>query len=250
MKGRSALPWVAFLTGMVIVAGGISGLHWGRRLLTRLDYFDVRRVEVVGTRWVAPDALLRLAAIGGGRSVWEDYTDVELRLVEHPLIDAVQVRRAGLRSLRIVVREAEPVAFVGVPELRAVHGDGTVIPIDPAGTELDLPLITERASLSEDSSRVAAGPALSALEIFATLNELDPGLSAVVSDIGLAQGAGLSVNLVASQPARRLALPDRVDGRLVRRIRATLDDLRRRGIAAELIEARFAEIIVVRRERL
>ncbi|UCF21247.1 MAG: FtsQ-type POTRA domain-containing protein [Gemmatimonadota bacterium] len=250
MKGRSALPWVAFLTGMVIVAGGIAGTHWGRRLLTRVDYFDVRRVEVVGTRWVAPDALLELAAIRGGRSVWEDYTDVEMRLVEHPLIDEAQVRRAGWRSLRIVVRETEPVAFVGVPELRAVHGDGTVIPLDLAGTELDLPLITEEASLAEDSSRVVAGPALEALEIFVSLNELDPGLGGVVSDFGLAQGAGLWVNLVASQPARRLALPDRVDERLVRRIRATLDDLRRRGIAADLIEARFAGIIVVRRERL
>jgi hypothetical protein len=250
MKGRSALPRVAFLLGLLVVAGGIGGWVWGRELLVGISYFNVRRVEVTGARWVAPDVLLRMASIGRDRSVWEDYSNVEVRLIEHPLVDEAQIRRSGIHSLRIVVREAEPVAFVGVPELRAVHGDGSVIPIEPAGTELDLPLLTEAASLAEDSSRIAPGPALRALETFAALHALDPGLSAVVSDFGLARGHGLSANLVVSQPARHLALPDRIDESLVRRVRATLDDLRRRGETADMIEARFANIIVVRREQL
>ncbi len=249
MKGRSALPRAAFILGLVAVAAGIAGTLWGRGLLAKINFFDVRRVEVVGARWVAPDELLRLAAIGREQSVWEDYDVVERRLTGHPLIEEAQVHRAGLRALRIVVRETEPLAFVGIPELRAVHADGKLLPIDPRNTALDLPLLTMDAELAEDSARLAEGPALSALAVFAKLQELDPGLAAVVSDFSLSDEHGLEMNLIASQPARRLALPGVVDAKLAERVRATLADLRQRGVVAESLEGRYANIIVVRREQ-
>ncbi len=55
------------------------------------------------------------------------------------------------------------------------------------------------------------------------------------------------LNLVMSQPARRLALPAAIDESLARRVRATLADLRVRGIEATLVEARYAGQVVVRR---
>lgn len=249
MKGRSALPRVAFLLGLLVVAGGIAGSIWGRKLLASIDYFDVRQVEVVGARWVPPDSLLRLAAIARGHSVWDDYTEIERRLIRHPLIDEAHIRRSGLRRLRVVVREVEPVALVGAPELRVVRGDGTLLPIDPVGTSLDLPLLTAQAQLADDSTRLREGPALRALAIFARLQALDPGLASVISDFDLALDQGLLANLTTSQPARRLALPGTINETLVRRVRATLADLRGRGIAAVLVEARYADQIVVRREQ-
>jgi len=249
VKGRSALPRVAFLLGLLVVAGGIAGSIWGRKLLASIDYFDVRQVEVVGARWVPPDSLLRLAAIGRGRSVWDDHTEIERRLIRHPLIDEAHIRRSGLRTLRVVVREVEPVALVGAPELHVVRGDGTLLPIDPVGTSLDLPLLTAQAQLTDDSTRLREGPALRALAIFARLQALDPGLASVISDFELALDQGLFANLTTSQPARRLALPSAINETLVRRVRATLADLRSRGIAAALLEARYADQIVVRRER-
>ncbi len=247
MKGRSALPRMAFIVGLLAVSGGVSVSAWGPDLLSRISFFDVRRVEVVGTSVLAPDYVLRLAAIGHGRSIWEDYTEVENRLLKHALIEEVQVRRAGLHGLRIVVREVEPLALVGVPALRAVRGDGTLLPIEPAGTSLDLPLLTEAARVGPDSARLADGPARRALELFARVRRFDPGLAALASDFRLLDGDGLAVNLVMSQPVRRIALPARVDEALLRRLRAALADLRQRGIAASLVEARYADQIVVRR---
>ena len=77
--------------------------------------------------------------------------------------------------------------------------------------------------------------------------ELDPGLAEVISDFGLVNDSELMTSLEASQPANRLALPGKIDEALLRRIRATLSDLRSRGVKAELVEARFANQIVVRR---
>jgi len=247
MKGRSALPRAAYVVGLLVIAGGIAGWIWGGRLLARFEYFAVRRVEVVGSRWLAPDSVLRLAAIGSDRSVWDDFSDVEQRLLRHPVIEQVRVHRSGLHALRIVVREFEPVALAGTPELRAVLGDGTLLPIDPAGTSLDLPLLTMDVALASDSTRLRVGPALHALEIFRKLQEVDPGLAAVVSDFHLVDGQGLMMNLLMSQPASRLAVPAMIDEPLARRVRATLADLRGRDIAADLVEARYAGQIVVRR---
>jgi hypothetical protein len=250
MKGRSALPRAAFFVGLLVMAGGIAGWLWGGRLLARFDYFAVRQVEVVGSRWLAPDSTLRLAAIGSDRSVWDDFSDVERRLLGHPMIEEVRVHRSGLHALRIVVREVEPVALAGTPELRAVLGDGTLLPIDPAGTTLDLPLLMMDVALTPDASQLRVGPALYALEIFGRLQEVDPGLAAVVSDFRLLDGQGLMMNLVMSQPARRLAVPAEIDETLARRVRATLADLRGRGVAATLVEARYAGQIVVQRGQL
>ena len=249
MKGRSALPRVAYLLGLLVVAGGLAGAFWGRALLAKVDYFNVRQVEVVGSGWAAPDSLLQLAAIGSDRSVWEDFSDVEQRLVTHPLIEAAEVRRSGLHGLRVVVREVEPLALVGVPDLRAVRADGTLLPIDPTRTSINLPLVTVGAEMSDDSTRLKEGPALEALHIFAELHALDPGLAALVSDFELVGDRGLMVNLVMSQPAQSLALPADVNEVLVKRVRATLSDLRSRGVHAAVIEARYADQIVVRRER-
>ncbi len=249
MKGRSALPRVAFLLGLTLVGAVLASVVWGQKLLTKLSYFNVRRVEVVGTQWLAPDSLLALAGIRSDRSVWEDYSSLAVRLAEHPLIEEAQIRRSGLRSLRIVVREVEPVALVGIPELSAVRSDGMLLPIDPTHSPVDLPLLTVEATLTDDSTRLAEGPALDALRVFAVLHALDPGLTAVVSDFEQLGSTDFVLNLMASQPARRIALPTEIDERLVRRLRATLADLRRRGIEAAVIETRYADQIVVRREQ-
>ena len=248
MKGRSALPRLAFFLGLFALAAGISSPVWGRAILKRIDYFSVRNVEVVGARWAAPDAVLDRAGIERGRSVWDDYSDVERRLVRDPLVEEARVYRSGFHGLRIVVREVEPAAMVGTPELRVVLADGTLLPIDPVGKPLDLPVVVQRAELAEDSTGIREGPALTALGIFAQIMELDPGLAEVISDFGLVNDSELMTSLEASQPANRLALPGKIDEALLRRIRATLSDLRSRGVKAELVEARFANQIVVRRE--
>jgi cell division septal protein FtsQ len=235
--------------GLLSVTGGFAVALWGRALLARIPYFNVRRVEVVGTRWTAPDSLLRLAAIAPDHSVWDDHEEIESRLTQHPLIEEASIRRSGRNTLRIVVREVEPLALVGMPELRAVREDGTVLPIDPASASLDLPVLTDWPDLADDSVRVEGGPAARALELFAALHRLDPGLAALASDVALTPDGGLMIRLLESQPARRLAVPAAIDEKLARRIRATFADLRGRGIDAGLVEARFADQIVVRRRR-
>ncbi len=249
MKGRSALPRLAFVLGLLAVVAGVGGAVWGRPLLAELSYFSVRRVEVVGSHWLAPDSVLQLAAIGPQRSVWEEYAVEEQRLVAHPLIEDARIRRAGLHGLRIVIEEVEPIALVGVPDLRAVRGDGTLLPIDPTGASLDLPVLAASGRLGDDSTRLSDGPALRALTIFARVHELDPGLAAIVSDFELLGPEGLGVNLVLSQPVDQLTLPVVVDEKLLRRLRATLADLRKRGVRGGVIEARYADQIVVRRGR-
>lgn len=246
MKGRSALPRAAFVTAVTVLTVGAVGALWGRDLLAGLPYFAVQRVEVVGARFVPPDSVLVLASVSRDRSVWDDFSDVEDRLRAHPLIRDAHVLRHGVHTLRVVVDEEEPVALIGRDELRVVRADGRLLPIDPMATPLDLPVITAPVRLAGDSSRIAKGEALTALRAFDRIRELDPGLATVISDFGPSGSRGMVAHLMASQPARKLALPENTDERLLRHVRATLTDLRERGVVADFVEARFSDQIVVR----
>ena len=246
MKGRSALPRTTFVTAVLVLPSVVAGVFWGRDILAALPYFAVQRVEVVGARFVPPDSVLELASISRERSVWDDFGDVENRLRAHPLIRDARVLRHGGHTLRVVIDEEQPVALIGPGELRAVRADGRLLPIDPVVTPLDLPVITATAHLVEDSTRLGKSEALTALGVFDRIRELDPGLASVISDFGPAEPGGVRAHLMVSQPAVSLALPDDVDETLLRRIRATLTDLRERGVVADVVEARYADQIVVR----
>ncbi len=246
MKGRSALPRTAYLVGLLMVIMGSAGAIWGRRLLIHVPAFKVKQIEVVGTRLLAPDSVLHRANIDRERSVWQDFSPVAVELMRHPLIEEAEVVRSGLSTVRISVQEVEPLALVRIPELRPVREGGTVLPVDPWRLPLDLPVITAAAQVDSGSMILKDGPARRALETFSSLHELDPGLAALISDFTVSGSRDMIANLVASVPARRLALPNRIDQMLAVRVRATLADLRSRGQEATLIEARYANQIVVR----
>lgn len=246
MKGRSALPRTVFLAAMAIVAAFSSAVWWGPAVLRHVPWFQVRRVEVVGTAYVAPDEVLEAADIHEGRSVFDDFGDAEARIAEHPLIERARIVPRGPRSLRVEVQELVPIVLAPVPELRALTADGTILPLDPTRRPVDLPILA--APLQVREGRAVGGAGLELLRGFARLHALDPGLAAIVSDVRAAHGGGIALGLIDSREAEELLLPAHPDDGVVRRLRATLSDLRRRGWTGRRLEARYAGLVVVQRK--
>src|SRR5690606_13374138 len=66
---RSVLRWV----GVALVAAGATALAADLpRLLRRLEFFRIERVEVVGTRYMAPHEVLALSGITAESSLFDD----------------------------------------------------------------------------------------------------------------------------------------------------------------------------------
>lgn len=243
MKGQLALPRRLFLLAIVIVPIAASSVWWGPALLRRAPWTTVRRVEVVGTIYVAPDAVLDAAGIGPRASVFDDFRAAEARIARNALIRSARISPRGLRTVRIEVEEWVPVALAPTPELKPVMGDGTVLPIDPASTRVDLPVLSVPVEVKD--GRIVEGEGLRVLRAFARVHERDPGLAAVVSEIRRASGGGIALGLVESQEAAEVLLPSDLDETVLRRVRATLADLRRRRWTAQRLEARFTGQVVV-----
>lgn len=239
---RTVVRWVA----IALAAAGVTALAADLpRLLRRLEFFRVERVEVVGTRYMAPHDVLALSGITSASSLFDDADAWRAALEDHPLVAAVRVERDLPSTVVLHVTEAEPVAFVRTPELRPVDASGRLLPIDPAERSLDLPVLATTSRIGEDG-RVADPASLALLDALNAVRGSEPMLAAAVSEV--APAADGAVRLVLGEPAHaEVLLPPHAGGLRLRQLGSTLEDLRARGEYGRVrrIDARFHDQVVV-----
>jgi cell division septal protein FtsQ len=215
----------------VVVAGTAA---WGGPLALRpFDFFAVRRVELTGVRYLDPDAVLAALRLRNGASVWDRLAPLadRVRSLQGVAEATVSTRLPG--TLRIRIREVEPVALAaGGAGLVPVDAGGQPLPYDPARVPVDVPVV-ERAERD-----LVAG--------LAVVRLADPALSsAVVSARGGPTGS-LELDMDGGGTIR-LALP--VDPAVVISVAAVQRDLAARSQPWRELDGRFAGWVVVRKSK-
>lgn len=224
---------------------GTSSPLWAPPLLSRMDTFRVEEVGVVGARYVPPDEVVRRADVAAEASVWDDPSRWEARVRSHPLVRDAEVRRAGLSQLEIRVHEVEPVALVAVPELVPVDAEGHALPLDPAESELDLPVLGGRARLED--GRLAGDTTPRLLRLLVALRGAEPGFVSRVSEVGTLETGGVEIFLAGTRNARRVLLPSDHPVDALRRVEMALS--RHEGERpVDAADARFDGQVVLRLE--
>ncbi|HEX2191172.1 MAG TPA: FtsQ-type POTRA domain-containing protein [Longimicrobiaceae bacterium] len=218
----------------------LSAPLWGPRLLERTPWFRVERVEVAGSRMVAPHEVLAASGIRRGESVWRRPDAWAAALRRHPGVEDARVVRRLPSTLRVEVTEKRPVGLVEGPALHPVTARGEVLPVDPARVPVDLPLI-RAARPGKETGALAA-------EV-GRLGQLDPGLFARVSEVRW--GGEGTLLLSVSTPDVRVLLPVGAGADRLRQLRAALDDVERRAPAGAdagpvRLDLRFQDQVVVR----
>ena len=188
----------------------------------RIDTFRVHRVEVAGARFLSPAELVTTTGITDSSNVFDDAAAWSAPLERHALVDGVRVERRPPHTLRFHIIEAEPVALVALPELRPVDAGGRVLPIETAGHDLDLPVLTRRAKLGEDS--VVDETSRRLIDALVTIRALDAVMAARISEIAPAGGGGIRILLDRGAGAE-LLLPDVPGARALLEVRLALDHL-------------------------
>lgn len=209
-----------FVLGTAALVGATVPF-WMPRLLSAFPAFRVERVEVVGTRYVAPDDVVRLAAISPDASVWDDPAPWEARVEAHPLVRRASIHRRGVRRVEIRVVEDRPVALAATPRLVAVSGDGRVLPLDPLEAALDLPLLHGTARVAEDG-RLAAPEHRDLAGLLYRLESYEPAFVQKVSEVRLLAGPAAEVRMLESSHAGRILLPMADPVRALRRVELAL----------------------------
>jgi cell division protein FtsQ len=202
---------------------------WGPRVLAELAYFRVRRVEILGAHFVQPSDILGRLHVDTLSSVWDPAGPREERVASHPGVSSVRIDRRLPGTLVVRITERVPVALVETPAgLQPFDERGVALPIDPARTPVDAPVLAAR------DARL--------LRLLGRLRAASPKLYERVSEAG--RGGPDEVWLrISSVPVRAMA--DVSVDRLAELVPVEQDLARRQRRAVE-IDLRYRDQVIAR----
>ena len=118
---------------------------WAPLFMRRMDFFRVRRLEIVGTRYIASSDIVGRANVDTTRSVWDPMGPITDRVRTHAGVQRVDVSRKLPGTLVITIIEYQPIALVPGPQgFRVFDQRGVALPIDPSRVDVDAPVLATR----------------------------------------------------------------------------------------------------------
>lgn len=244
------------LIAVILLLVLLAPASWLARLAaSRMEFFQLRSIAVQGTRYLTPETVVERLSVDTSRSVWDDTEPLVARLRTMPQIAEVTISRKMPGTLVVKIRENLPVALAPSPRgLEPVDSAGVVLPIDPARSDIDLPVAKQRDK--------------SILSLLTDTRARNPMLYRRISEIGkdgkdsfiikLAPAGGISSD--AGQPAGDSATADVVVRPTTLKVRASVgvsvsrladifpvesDLMRRRANVAEL-DLRYRDQVIAR----
>ena len=213
----------------VLVVLLVGAPFWAPLLLRQLSFFRVRKVEIVGARYVSASDILERLHVDTNTSVWDPTGPLERRLASHPQLRRVMVRRKLPGTLVVDIAENPPVAVVATNDgMRAYDARGVQLPIDLAKTPLDAPVLPKRD--------------VGVLRLLGLLRSVAPALYDRVSEVRVVSADELLIDFDGT-PVR--AMRDVTADQLAE-IDPVEDDLTRRGLRAAEIDLRYRDQVIAR----
>ena len=226
-RGGSRLKLTFYGIAALLV---LSAPLWATLLLRRMDFFRVRRLEIVGTHYIATSDIVARAGVDTTRSVWDPTGPIAGRVQTHPVVQTVSVRRKLPGTVVITITERQPVALVSGPQgFRAYDARGTMLPVDLTKGLVDAPVIARpdtallrllgemRESLPDLYQRVSEVRRLGANELFLQLDEAPIRTLASVTLDDLNQVQFVEADL-RRRAARVMELDLRYSGQIIARL--------------------------------
>jgi cell division septal protein FtsQ len=202
---------------------------WAPLFLRRMDFFRVRRLEIIGTRYIPTTDIVNRAHVDTTRSVWDRMDQIAARVKTHPGVQNVDIIRKLPGTLVITVTEYQPIALVPGPQgFRVFDERGVALPIDPSRVDVDAPVLA------------AADPAL--LHLLAGMKHSLAPLYHRVSELKRVGTHELLFQL-DDVPVRTLTTVRLED---LHQIDAVEDDLRKRVARVVELDLRYTDQIIAR----
>ena len=216
------------LAGIVVLLV-LGSPFWGPLLLRRMAFFHVRRIEILGTRYLAPSDILDRLHVDTTFSVWDATAPLERRLESDPEIEHAVIDRKLPGTLVVQVTERTPVALVPANGgFRVYDARGIPLPIDPARVTIDAPVLMQRDT--------------ALLRLLGAMRDRMPSLYSQVTTIQRVAGRELLIQL-PTQPVR--TMQDVTLDRLAD-IEPVEADLLHKQLRVAEIDLRFRDQVIAR----
>lgn len=212
--------------GVLLLAGSP---FWAPLFLRRIGYFHVRRIEILGARYVAPGDILGRLRVDTTASIWDSQASLIRRLDGNPEIQHADIHRRFPGTLVVEITERVPVALVPASGgFRVYDAQGVSLPIDPARVAVDAPVLMQRDT--------------AVLRLLGAMRHRMPTMYSRVSAVRRV-GDGELVFQFAAQPVR--AMQDVTLDRLAE-IEPVEADLRRKQVRVSEIDLRYRDQVIAR----
>jgi cell division septal protein FtsQ len=205
----------------VAILIAITSPLWARPVLSRMEFFRVRRIEVRNARFTPPEEIRKRLGIDTTFSIWNDLEPLKRRVAEYKQVSGARISRRFPSTLVVTVEEFQPVALVPARSgLQAYDANGRALPLDPSRTPVDLPVL-QRA----DTALLRLLGQLQAMnrDLFARVNVVrrlgrdDLELDLVTFSVRIRPDIGVErlaqISSVESELAQRHARPRELDFR-------------------------------------
>jgi cell division protein FtsQ len=207
----------------------VASPWWGRALLQQMDFFRVRRVEIEGARYAAPDEIVSRLRVDTTASIWDDVSPLEARVKEHPQVREARIRRKLPGTLVVVVTENPPVALVSTTRgLVVTDAAGKSLPVDPTTIDVDLPVLAQPDTLL--------------LRLLGEVRADDPALFARVSEAGRTPRG----DIVLVLPEHRVLARADVTVQRLADVQPVEVDLARRALKVSELDLRYRDQVIAR----
>ena len=214
--------------GLSAIVVGAIVLVAAPRALRRLEFFRVRRVQVVGVRYLTGTEVVAALQLRSGASLFDDAAPVRRGALTVRGVRAAQVSRRWPGTLVVRIREAEPVALTPQKAgLALLDARGRVLPFDPTRAPADLPV-------------APADPVVA--RVVGRIKEADPEFFSVI----VSAYRGRDRDVVLEAVDRRFLVRGDASADEIRALAAVVDDLARRGRSYRELDARFSDRVFVR----
>jgi cell division protein FtsQ len=141
-RGRRYLRIAAALAAVLLL---VASPWWGRAALSRLSFFQLRKIEIEGLRYLAPADVAARMRVDTSQSIWMDLGPVGERVRAHPQVADVRLRRRLPGTLIARVTEHQPVAVMATRAgFEVLDVRGVVLPMDPSRVPVNLPILVQR----------------------------------------------------------------------------------------------------------
>jgi cell division septal protein FtsQ len=219
---RKALVGAAALVLLLAAGAGTVAL------LKRLSFFTVRRLELVGARFLSEREVAGALALRPRASVFDPTAPLTARVARLDGVLEARVVRRLPGTLRVVLHEAEPVALAERGgRLVLLDAGGRVLPFDPTRAPADLPL-------AEADSGVAG--------VLARMRESDPELFGRVQ-----RGARFRQDVAVEVEAGRILFRAGASSDEIRDLSLVAEVLARQGRSWKELDARYPPRVIVRK---
>ena len=132
----------------VLVIGGRAGLR-------KISFFTIRRVELVGARYLDAASVATALELGKKANLFDPKDQWVARVRALPGIIDASVSRRIPGTLRVRVNEAEPVALAEKGDRLVLLDEfGSILPFNPARPAADLPIASSDSLVTQLLGRI------------------------------------------------------------------------------------------------